>query len=423
MARMLDDWLTGYLEYTKNTEPPLAYHIWVAISTLSAALERRCYMKWGLSRVYPNQYIVLIGPSGQSRKGEAVNLARPFVDHIGLNIGSQSSTREALITRLKDSTTTFKGADGDPMFQSAVTIISEELTVFLGQKNTALLGDMTDWYDSRPEWTYETKHQGTDRVTGICVNLLGATAPDWLPSILPNEAVGGGWTSRVIFVVESYKGKVISNPNIYHINDELKKKLEHDLEQIHLIRGEFEFDDEALKLYIAWYEAQERGIKKGIYPVPDPKFSGYVSRRATHVKKVAMAMSASRGDDLLVTAEDFQRAVTVMEAAEKKMTRAFTGLGRAKFADLTDAVLTYIMGKRTVRRSQLLREHYRDVDMWTLEQIERILENMGAIRIFDIIEDRDREYRYVGDITAEVELPEPEPPEEAPPQIEDSASD
>ena len=89
MKRMLSDWLAGYIEYTKNTEPPLSYHIWVGISTIAAALERKVYMKWGHSDIYPNQYIVLIGPSGQSRKGEAVNLARNFIDHIGVNVGAQ----------------------------------------------------------------------------------------------------------------------------------------------------------------------------------------------------------------------------------------------------------------------------------------------------------------------------------------------
>ena len=410
--RKLEDWLAGYLDYTKNTEPPLAFHIWVAISTISAALERRCYMRWGHSQIFPNQYIVLIGPSGQSRKGEAINLARPFIDHIGIVTGSQSIIREALIKKLKESTAPFQSASGDTKFQSALTIISEELTVFLGQKDTRLLGDMTDWYDSRDEWTYETKHQGVDRVTGVCVNLLGATAPDWLPSILPNEAVGGGWTSRVIFVVESYKGKVVSNPNLFSIDTELKKDLEHDLEQIHLLRGRFEFSDEALAAYVSWYEAQERGIKKGIYPVPDPKFSGYVSRRATHIKKVAMALSASRGDDLIITLEDFRRAQMVLETAEKKMTRAFTGLGRAKFSDLTDAVLQYIRRRRKVRRSTLLQETYRDIDMWTLEQIERVLEQMKMIKLIVLNDDRDVEYVYVGPTTEEAEPPDPDMPAE-----------
>ena len=410
MKRMLSDWLAGYIEYTKNTEPPLSYHIWVGISTIAAALERKVYMKWGHSDIYPNQYIVLIGPSGQSRKGEAVNLARNFIDHIGVNVGAQSTTQEALISKLKDSTSTYQNAQGEPKFQSALTIISDELTVLLRQKDVQLLGYMTDWYDSRPEWTYETKHQGIDRVTGVCVNLLGATAPDWLPSILPTEAVGGGWTSRVIFVVENYKGKVISNPNLFGVDEKLKKKLEHDLEQIHILRGQYEFDEEALANYVNWYEAQERGIKKGIFPIPDPKFSGYISRRATHIKKVAMALSASRGDDLIITNEDLLRAQKILENAEKKMQRAFTGLGRARFADQTDAVLNYIMKKRTVRRSVLLREHYRDIDLWTLEQIEGVLEGMKIIKIFRIIEDNDVEYRYIGVPTEEEPLPVPEPP-------------
>ncbi len=45
MARQLDDWLSSYLDYTENTEPPKSYNTWVAISTIAAVLKRKCYIK------------------------------------------------------------------------------------------------------------------------------------------------------------------------------------------------------------------------------------------------------------------------------------------------------------------------------------------------------------------------------------------
>jgi len=396
MPRSLPDWVDGYIKFTKETEPPLSYHIWTGLSIITGALQRRVHFKWGHSKIYPNMYVVLIGPSGQTRKGEALNIGREFIDTLGIPTISQSIIREALVRALADNLSSFPDPDTGLMeWHCSATCISDELSVFLGQKHIKFLADLTDWYDSRDVWTYETKHQGTDRLMGVCLNLLGATAPDWLPSILPQEAVGGGWTSRTIFVVEEYKGKVVADPNIVGINKPLKENLEADLEQIHLLTGQIVFSDKALVAYIEWYKRQEAGIKKGIFPVPDPRFAGYTARRATHIKKVCMALSASRGDDMIVTLEDFNRGVAILEATEKKMSRAFGGLGKARFADITNSVLNYIMARKKIRRSELLRRFRGDIDSWSLEQIERVLEQMKVIGI-TITDDGDIEYKYIG---------------------------
>ena len=64
MERRVPDWLAGYLEYTDNTEPPLMYRTWVGLSTIAAAMERKCRVELGFLRFYPNMYIVLVGQVG-----------------------------------------------------------------------------------------------------------------------------------------------------------------------------------------------------------------------------------------------------------------------------------------------------------------------------------------------------------------------
>lgn len=394
--RALDDWLSSYIEFTKNTESPLAFHIWCGLSVISSVLQRRCGMQWGHDKIFPNQYIILIGPSGQTRKGHALALARSFLDYIAVPVAANRVTNEKLCRHIADNCSSFSGPNGEVRLQCAATIWSTELHVFLGQANIDLLATLTDWYDCLNRWEYDTKNQGRDEMTGLCVNMLGATAPDWLTSILPQEAVGGGFTSRTIFVVEDRKGKVVVNPNEFEINEKLRQNLCNDLEQIKLLSGDFHFSPDALEAYKRWYEASEARIAKGRFAVPDPKFAGYCSRRATHIKKIAMVLSASRGDDLTIHLEDFNRARTLMEAAEKKMPRAFRGLGRARFSDLTDGVLTFIMGRGRCYRSELLQKFYRDVDAWTLEQIERVLEQMKVIKVVRLVEEGDAEYIFIG---------------------------
>ena len=404
MPRLLNDWLKSYLKFTENTEPPTSYHTWVGISVIASALQRKVHMIWGHTKIYPNQYIILVGPSGTARKGDAIGIGRPMMEHINIKIASQRITPEALISVMSESITSFTDTNKDVVFQAPISIIAAELSVFVGQKNLKLLADLTDLYDSHKSWEYETKHgyqtkQGIktkDIISGVCINILGGTAPDWIPTILPQEAIGGGWTSRVIFVVEPGKGQVVANPNLIPPDNILRGELEKDLEQIHLLIGEYEFSSCALDAYVAWYEKQEADLKDGIFPIQDARFGGYVARRATHIKKMAMCLSASRGNEIEINLEDFERARSLLERTEKKMSKAFKGMGKSQIAEVTDKVLTIIMAKKEVKRSEVLRLLYGDIDIWMLEQVERVLEGMKVIEVRILNEENDALYRYKG---------------------------
>ena len=399
MARSLNDWLSAYLNYTKNTEPPLTYHTWVGISVLASSLQRRVYMEWGDDTIYPNQYIILIGPSGEGRKSYAINIGDKLLTEISIRTTSQSITQEALIRSLANPTNfvdpTKEG--GKVRFQSAVTAVSSELKVFLGNRdrNSKFLAYLTDWYDSKDEWIYETKNEGIDTIKGICFNLLAASAWDWLPGIFPPEAIGGGFTSRCIFVVEERKGKIVADPNKTKQDIELKEQLLHDLEEIHLIAGEMKFTPEAKQLYINWYIKGEKEVEQGNFPISDPKFRGYCSRRATHVKKIAMAMSVSRDNDLLVTEEDFNRALSAMKQVEMKMSRAFKGLGTARYAEATENIMNYLMIRKKATRSDILRRFVRDVDTFIMDVVERVMVEMRVVKL-TILENGDKLYEFIG---------------------------
>ena len=353
-------------------------------------------MYWGHSKIYPNQYILLIGSSGRSRKGEALNRILDITSNTELNSVSSSITRESFIsTFIESSEVVTNHETGEVESQCALFCVSEELAVLLGQKNTKFLADLTDWYDSRDSWSYRTMSRGSETIEGVCLNLLGASAPDWLSSIFPIEAIGGGFTSRCILVVERDKGKIIADPNLYPVDRDLQEDLIIDLQHIQTLTGEFRFSEEAHKDYVAWYTNQEENLKRGISPIHDPRFGGYVSRRATHVKKVGMVMSASRGDDLVINSSDFKRARVILENTEKKMASAFNTLGEAKFAKSSTDILNYIMSKGKVSRAVVMRNFYLDVDAWALEQIEVILTRMKVIKVLHNPTGDEVYYEYI----------------------------
>jgi len=395
-AKKFNNFLSGYLEYTRNSESPSSYHTWAGIAVIAGALQRKAWMKWGHTDIYPNQYIFLIGPSGRVRKGEPVMIARSFLSAIGIPLIAEDITREGLIKRLRDSVSNYQPPGQKIQFQCAVTCCAEELTVFLGEGDTKFLATLTNWYDSRDKWTYETKSGGGEPIEGVCFNLLGSMAEDWIPVSIPHTAIGGGFTSRVIFIVEREKGQIIEDPNTIRIDKGLQAALEVDLERISTICGEYVFSNEARDEYKSWYGSEEGRIKAGRFPISDPRFDGYTSRRATHLKKIAMAFTAARTSELLVSKDDFKKALTLLMEAEKNMASAFGKVGKSIYTEQTKNVMEFIERKKKTTRTELLRSMYQDIDRRILETIEQTLYSMKMIEIKRSKDGSDVTYEWLG---------------------------
>lgn len=401
MSRELDDWLDSYLKYTDNTESPVSYHTWCGLSVIAGALQRRVYLQWGLAEtIYPNLYVVLIGPSGRTRKGTAIGIAKSMLKATaGVTVVPESSSgRQAMILAMKRASKNFEDPiDGKIKFHCSVTAFSEELSVFLGQGDIAYLSNLTDWYDSKDDWEYETVGRGKDSLQGLCLNLCGGTAPDWIQSMIPQEALGGGFTSRVIFIVEEKKRKIVPEYVVDDETRELGEKLQRDLERIANLSGEMRFDEEGKQAYVDWYIDQDTKLSAGQAAIPDPRFAGYCERRATHLRKLMLVCSASRGDDLKLTKADFLKAKGLLEAAEVKMGRTFGGLGKARNSAETDTVMDFIREMGTTTRQMLLKKFYRDIDPMTLSTVETTLEQAGKIKIKLLVQQRDKMYTWIGD--------------------------
>lgn len=392
MQRKFPDFLSAYLKYSEKSEPPTSYHIWTCLSIIAAALQRKVYLRWGFKTLYPNIYIVLIGPSG-CRKGTAMSIGKDLLQEInGIVLASESTTREALIQDMKNGINTFTDPTDQMLkFHSSVTVFSEELSVFLGQQNIKFLADLTDWFDASDQWTYRTKGSGTDKLVGVCVNILGATAPDWLRSMLPQEAFGGGFTSRVIFVVEEGKKQIVANPTIPLSIQQMRPQLIHDLEIINSMAGEMSFMDSTMELYEDWYTQQSKAPA-----IKDPHFAGYCERRAIHALKLSMVLSASRSSERIIRPEDFKRSLALLESVESKMPRAFLGLGRAKYSEMTAQILEHLKKHKRCTQAEILNKFDLDLDQYTLELVTKTLAARRVISITYVSDTGEFIYQYIG---------------------------
>jgi len=354
--RQLPDWLDGWNAFMSNSEAPTIFNKWVGVSMIAAVLERKCYLNWD-KQLFPNFYIVLVGPPG-CRKGTAMGPGRKLLEEMNIKLVAEATTREVLIKRLKDSRENYENLELNEIHAySAMTCFSEELTVFLGYNQQQLMQDLANWYDCVPKWKYDTKHQGTDDIEGVYFNLCGATTPKLLRESMPVESFGGGLNSRIIYVYAREKGALVIFPFLKKEQPELYEKLNQDLQWIRLMSGEFKPEQSFLDSWEAWYPKQFNNALKD-----NEKMQGYLERRPTHLLKLGMIINASRGGDMKLTDEDFTRGLTLLEEVEIKMPQTFEGMGQSKTSDLNIRMMHYIRDKGTVPYPVLLKTFIDDAD-------------------------------------------------------------
>lgn len=332
------DWLNHYGQYTKDHFSPGIYHLWVGISCISAALERKVWVKLFADDIYPNQYVVLVGPPGIG-KGAALAMGKKLMKRVeGIDFGPNKITFEKLIRRIGQAQDTYE-LDGKLHMHSSVTLISDELGVFIMPKNDELIDFLNDIWTSEhhPDYTYETKHEGNDYIVGPWLNILGATTPEFFDTPIMTRVIGSGFSARLIPLhAERHRRKNL-DPVARQQMESWIEPLARDLNQINRLSGEFTFTPDAWAWFRPWVENSKQTM------IANSALATFKDRMTTHLLKLSMIMSAAEGgNNMKITKYNVTMALNHLHMVEKSIKRLFLGTGKAATAKDCKTMLLYL---------------------------------------------------------------------------------
>lgn len=372
-TRNLPDWIEGFMRLSEESEPPEMFRKWTAISTIASALQRKCKVELGISLTfYPNFYIVLVGPSATG-KGTAMGYAQDIITQIpSIRTSAQATSLQALIRRLKETNLTDIDMEtGEQIFHSSMTIFSKEFTVFLGYHNRELISALCDWYDCDPRWTYDTIKRDKEIIIGVWVNILAGTTPDNIQESLPTAAIGGGLTSRIIFVNEEKPDKLVVFETVNDSLITLQDMLIRDLEKIALMSGTFRFTQNASGFYSEWCHKARANP-----PFHHRNFDGYLGRRRRHLLSLAMVCSASESNEMFISEDHLQRASDLLHEVELKMGTTFRGIGKSDIASLINDAIVFFENIS-----------FKEVPLWEFSRhFEGNMDKLVMSRVLDTLE-------------------------------------
>ena len=365
MGRNYSNWLNAYVTHTQDSEAPTAFHFWTGVSTIAGALRRRVWIDQRHFQWTPNFYVILVAKPGVATKSTSLKIGMSMLEEIeGINFGPNSMTWQALVKAFEDSAEMVPLDDvtENPLtakyeHMSCITCSVGELGTFFDPADRKMTDVLTDLWDGQKGiFRHSTKTQGGVQIENPWLNVIAATTPSWIAQNVPESMIGGGLTSRMLFVFASDKRKLIAYPSEVTESDlyeEERAKLVEDLKDIAKLKGEMRLSPEAIQLGSDWYT---RHWKVKPESLASERFEGYLARKQTHIHKLAIALSAAESNELIITAEQLDLAITLVTALEEDMLSVFQSIGKSDTGKHLIEILAYLRVYKTMESRTLWRQ-------------------------------------------------------------------
>lgn len=411
------DFLSAHLNYVKQTESPILFHIWSAIGAAGAAMGRHTYLETGIGNLYPNIYCLVVGPPA-TRKNAAINFAVNMMKEVtnvkfapddtggqrqGLIVAIQDSDSDNISAQMQTSDLTeldiFNNAELDQIANCSITIkknnpdkntlfiCATEFGSFLGQGSLEMTRFLNKMWDGE-DYRYKIrKDHHTLREASL--SLLGGTTPSDLASLLPAEAIGQGFMSRIVLVFASQREKSVSPENAI-----LDLKYKPQLEEIYKYLfadhiGPMKKTKAAAKIETELYEQDIQ--------IPDSRFIHYGARRHAHLAKLAMVLAATNMRKDLIP-DDYLLANEILKDAEKTMSDALGEYGLSPLAASRQKMIEFIQHANGPVRDDILWAMLRK-DMRLLDFKNCLSDLINAHKILKVDTDHGPAFIYNEDMS------------------------
>ena len=279
-------------------------------------------------------YVLILGHPGVG-KTRTVREARHYVQDLpDFHLAPVSLTFSSLVDSLVSAKRMVVRLPDPPLEYNSMYIAADELGAFVHAYDNEMIAGLSAFYDPDPYSQTRRTRDIKIQIKSPQLNMLCGSTPSNLLKFMPEGAWDQGFTSRLIMIFSDER--IIGDdfaPRTYNRSSEL----EHDIRIINSLAGEFEVTPDYRKSVGDW-----RAL--GEIPVPShPKLLHYVTRRRAHLYKLSMVSAIDRSNTLILTKDDFNRAMGWLLEAEEAMPEIFkAGAGNAD-AQALEEIKHFIM--------------------------------------------------------------------------------
>ncbi len=355
--------ITDFVYHTRGYMIPTLACIWSGLFLLSSAIKREAWLKWMPTTLFPNLYMIIVGPAGRAKKTTAITqigtpILRDFRNWITdanlykmkyINIAKDMTSPEALIDSMlperkpgddfffmDEEGNNILGPNGKAVVYrktSETTIVVSELSTFLSSSSYAngTTNLLLDLFDAHETWEWKTLGRGKKVLRRLCTNFVAGTTVDGLRGSIPQAAKGDGFISRTLMVYVPTSLRKYDMPRQAvgaPTTEDMAKRLAWIAQNA---VGEFTLSAEARKEYTRWFDWFYQQMED------NPGMEGAISRMDVNLLKVALLIRCNRYEEEgnEITLEDLRTAIGLLEATYASLPFL---LGQVDVDDMTVAL-------------------------------------------------------------------------------------
>jgi hypothetical protein len=348
----LKDWIEQFLDYTSGINSPDIFRQWAGIATIAGALERRVWIMAAGKQLFPNLYTLLVSAPGIGKTQAIEHTSDLWYAIKELHVAPHDVTKASLVDAIAASSRKLVLSDTSLIEYNSLLIAADEFGVLVPSHDQEFLNTLNRIYDNPPQHRQNRRgFKDQIDITNPQLNIIGGTQPAYLANLLPEQAWGMGFMSRIIMIhcgtrrqVRLFGGKQLS--------DTTRQSLIRRLQAMGKLYGAMPWEFRAA-------EAAEHWNLKGLEPVPThSKMEHYNARRMLHVLKLSIVSAVSQGNTS-ISVEDFNRGRDWLLEAESAMPDIFRAMVQRSDIEVIDelhfyAWQVYIKDKKPIHESKLI---------------------------------------------------------------------
>jgi hypothetical protein len=374
------DFLSEYIQYTKEIDCPTIYSRWAAIVGIGALLGRDVYIQRGHYNIYPQIYAMLIGTSGTG-KGTSIKLISKLLKQLGYNSFAPNKVKpETFLKYLADEGFSNSTANGHDLLDeflwketikkneySEIFIAVDEFNNFIGVNNLDFISILGELWGIDEDYKNPLATKQSVYIKLPTVSILGGNTPTNFHTAFPPEILNQGFFSRLLLIYGESNDSRILFPR-----PPAKEDTDRIIAALKKIKSS--------KPGIIAISPTARKLLEKIYrdgrKFDDIRFDTYNTRRITHLFKLCTIISRSwaiSGNELCE--EQVIYANTILTHAEQFMTKALGEFGRAKNSNITHKVLQLLENSNEGLELHDIWKHVSQ-DLETIRSLTEIIQNL-----------------------------------------------
>jgi len=381
--------------YTKRLHAPRNYLKLAFYFMVGAALQRRVWLGGGGQAVFPNQFLLLVADPGIG-KGIATGATRQLIESCRIDttpehpdgkplfpVGFDSGSFEKIVSSLVDATKVhYYQPDPNspaklPYTHSSSIFYMDEITSMIHKESKLITPFLLTTWDCKP-FNRGTHKHGAEIIKNPCPSIVANTQPDTFQDLLAAKVMGTGLLARfLISYAPENAFKQFLIPDITAAAKDSMAALQDFLKALSGLFGPLSIEPSTLEWLNSWWAAQVPLNKS-------PFLKEFYGRKNIHIIKLAIAIHFSRTfANYILSREDFEEAIRIIEEEEPSMHLAFSAAGLNKYAGvakrITQMMYTY---KRNFSRDEILLEVFNDIDGNNLDLVLKDLVAQKKIKSF-----------------------------------------